>query len=128
MVLIKMPIPAGYNPATLVVYYLPNDGSAPEKMNCYVEGNYVCFETNHFSEYAIVDEGKEVVVPQYIMGDANGDGKITAADARLVLRVSAKLETLSETAFLASDVNKDKKITAADARTILRVSAKLESF
>ncbi len=64
----------------------------------------------------------------YEIGDVNNDGKITAADARTVLRASAKLETLDENAMVAADVNKDKKITAADARTILRVSAKLESF
>ena len=64
----------------------------------------------------------------YTPGDIDDNGKITAADARLVLRASAKLETLSENQKLAADVSKDKKITAADARTILRVSAKLESF
>ncbi len=73
-------------------------------------------------------ETRSIEKLNYMLGDANADSKITAADARLVLRVSAKLETLSQNAFLASDVNKDKKITAADARTILRVSAKLETF
>lgn len=64
----------------------------------------------------------------YCTGDANGDGQITAADARLTLRVSAKLETLSADAFLAADVNNDGNVTAADARKILRVTAKIEEF
>ena len=67
-------------------------------------------------------------VPGYVLGDANGDGKVTAADARIVLRTSAKLETLEGNLFLAADVNKDGKITAADARKILRVSAKIDTF
>ena len=61
-----------------------------------------------------------------MLGDVNKDGKITAADARLALRVSAKLETLTDYILRVADMNKDGKITAADARTILRKSAKLE--
>lgn len=55
-----------------------------------------------------------------IMGDVNGDGKETAADARKVLRASAKLETLSEEQKKAADMNGDNKITAADAQRILK--------
>lgn len=59
-------------------------------------------------------------------GDVNGDGKITADDARKVLRASAKLENLNEKEKTAADINGDGKVTADDARTILRKSAKLE--
>lgn len=62
----------------------------------------------------------------FLLGDVNKDGKLTAADARLALRVSAKLETLTDYILKVADMNKDGKITAADARTILRKSAKLE--
>lgn len=62
------------------------------------------------------------------IGDVNLDGKITSADARLALRKSAGLESLSENALLAADVNSDQKVTASDARKILRVSAGLDSF
>lgn len=61
-------------------------------------------------------------------GDVNFDGTINAADARLALRCSAKLETLSSESFLAADVDIDGKVTAADARKILRVAANLDSF
>ncbi len=61
-----------------------------------------------------------------LLGDINNDGKITAADARLALRISAKLETPNEYQLVAADMTLDKKITAADARKILRKSAKLE--
>lgn len=62
------------------------------------------------------------------IGDVNFDGKVNAADARLALRVAAKLETLTSDAFIAADVSLDDKITAADARKILRVAAKLDKF
>ena len=58
--------------------------------------------------------------------DVNGDGNINAADARIALRVSAKLEVLEGNRFNAADIDKDGKITAADARRILRKSAKLD--
>ena len=62
------------------------------------------------------------------VGDVNGDGEITASDARIALRISAGLETLeSANAVLdVIDINKDGEITASDARTILRKSAGLE--
>ena len=62
------------------------------------------------------------------MGDVNGDGVVTAADARLILRRSAKLVKFTMEQDALADVNNDGKVTAADARIVLRVSAKLESF
>lgn len=62
------------------------------------------------------------------MGDVNGDGVVTAADARLILRRSAQLVTFTMEQDALADVNNDGKVTAADARIVLRVSAKLESF
>ena len=78
---------------------------------------------------AVVNEREiPALEPQYILGDANGDGKITAADARIALRISAKLDKIEDfnLPLAALDVTGDKKLTAADARKILRISAKLE--
>lgn len=58
-------------------------------------------------------------------GDVDNDGKVTAADARLALRVSARLETLDEESFNAADVNGNGVVNAKDARSILRYAAKL---
>ncbi|MDR1629765.1 MAG: leucine-rich repeat protein [Oscillospiraceae bacterium] len=62
------------------------------------------------------------------MGDVSGNGKVEAEDARLALRASAKLITLSPHAKTASDADKNGSVTASDARTILRVAAGLTSF
>lgn len=62
------------------------------------------------------------------MGDVNGNGKIDASDARLILRYAAKLENFSDSQKKYADVNNDGKITSSDARKVLRVSAKLESI
>ena len=65
---------------------------------------------------------------EYLVGDANSDGQITAADARILLRLSAKLEKLESynVPFAVLDVNGDGQITASDARKVLRLSAKLD--
>lgn len=63
-----------------------------------------------------------------VLGDVNADGKVTAADARLVLRVAASLETLDDVKTYAADVDANTKVVAADARKILRVSSKIDTF
>lgn len=63
-----------------------------------------------------------VIVPT----DIDGNGKTTAADARLALRASAKIDTIDGIYAIAADSNNDGKITAMDARTILRKAAGLE--
>ena len=64
-------------------------------------------------------------------GDADGDGKLTSADARLALRASVGLKEKGDVekdsaAYLACDVDGDGKVTSADARLILRASVGLE--
>ena len=78
----------------------------------------------------ILKEQEEIPVlgdePEILLGDVNKDGKITAMDARLALRISAKIDTPDEYQKIAADYNKDTKITAMDARLILRKSAKID--
>ena len=63
-------------------------------------------------------------------GDADGDGTITAADARLCLRCAVGLEEYSKGSaeFSACDVTNDGSVTAEDARLILRAAVGLESI
>lgn len=61
------------------------------------------------------------------LGDVNGDGRITASDARYALRISANLEkNAGENTRKAADANGDGRVTASDARQILRWSAGLD--
>ena len=70
------------------------------------------------------------VQPEYNPGDVDGDGNVTAADARLALRRAVELETYPEGSaeYLACDVDHDGKVTAGDARVILRAAVGLESL
>lgn len=62
------------------------------------------------------------------LGDVNGDGKVNASDARILLRHSAKLEDIKDEYLHLADINADEKVTSQDARIALRMSAKLESL
>ena len=63
-----------------------------------------------------------IVGSSSVLGDVNGDGKVTAIDARLVLKHSVGETTLSESQQNLADMNCDGKISAIDARIILRKS------
>lgn len=58
-----------------------------------------------------------------VMGDINGDGMVTAIDARLVLQHVAGLRELDENPLVLADMNGDGKVSAVDARYILRIVA-----
>ncbi len=86
--------------------------------------------TQHIS--VIYKEFSEVFVinisPYFSKGDIDGDGNITAYDARQTLRAAVGLVTLSGMTFFAGDADRDEKITSNDARLILRASTGLENL
>ncbi|MBR4905679.1 MAG: dockerin type I repeat-containing protein [Clostridia bacterium] len=59
-------------------------------------------------------------------GDANLDGKLTAADAALILRTVVGLSYMNEPMCAAGDADRDGEITAADAAKILRLVIQLD--
>lgn len=63
-----------------------------------------------------------------VLGDTDCDGKVTASDARVALRISAGIENASDAVKSAADTNSDGKVTATDARNILRATAKIEDL
>lgn len=62
------------------------------------------------------------------LGDADGDGGIYAADARLALRFAVGLDTPDAAQRLSADADHTGDITAGDARLILRNVVGLEAF
>ena len=63
-VLVRLPLPAGYDPANVSIYYISTDTGVIERMDSYIEDGYICFQTNHFSVYAIVTAAKETSAQQ----------------------------------------------------------------
>ena len=62
-----------------------------------------------------------------IKGDTQADGKITAKDARTMLRIAARLEQPDEITKEAADIDSDSKVTSKEARSVLRFAARLQS-
>ncbi|MCR5782041.1 MAG: D-alanyl-D-alanine carboxypeptidase family protein [Clostridia bacterium] len=72
-------------------------------------------------------EGEKTYYRKVFVTDADRDGYFDSADARIVLRVSAKLEkTDLPASYLDADGN--GQVDAADARMLLRASAKLDRY
>ena len=80
----------------------------------FVEGSTV-------TEYEVNTEDGSILFETPLLGDANLDGQITAADAALVLRALVGLSELSTRGMLNADADGDGEITAEDAALILRL-------
>ncbi len=72
---------------------------------------------------AMYEEG---IHPQeFLYGDTDEDGQVTASDALLVLKHVVKLDILEGIPLKAADVNTDESIAAEDALNILKYVVKL---
>ena len=91
-----------------------------------------CFNYNEAPVAFSVTGGKLTVTPtadDFLPGDVDHDGSVTAADARLALRRAVELEDFAPGTYeyRAADIIQDGNVTAADARMILRVAVGLET-
>ncbi len=64
-----------------------------------------------------------IIIEDFIYGDADGDGKYTAGDARFILRCAVGLEKYDS--LIQCDANADGTVNAADARLALRFAVGL---
>ena len=62
-----------------------------------------------------------------LKGDLDENGRVTALDARTVLRIAARLVRFEEVFIELADMDSNNKITSGDARAILRIAAKIDS-
>jgi hypothetical protein len=64
-----------------------------------------------------------ITVPKIMYGDVNGDGRITAADATMLLQYLSEWDLGDSINLANADVNGDGRITAADATLLLQYLA-----
>ena len=102
--------------------YAMNENGKISLLKSTPDMNTRSLKTSHTGLFIIAGE------KTFCTGDLNGDGKVQATDARIALRISARLETANAMQNISGDVNKNGKIDASDARQILRVAASLEKF
>ncbi len=76
----------------------------------------------------VITDGETVVgcMEIVILGDVDGDGIITAGDARMALRASVGLDVLNAARQKAADTDTSNTIAASDAREILRAAVGLD--
>ncbi len=76
---------------------------------------------HHMQIFTVYEEAK----PEGLLGDADLNEKVEAADATAILRHVAQLNTLEGQAAINADVDINNKIEAADATLVLRFVAGL---
>ena len=74
------------------------------------------------------DESEAADTISSSFGDVNGDGRLTASDARILLRCASQLQTADKSIIKNGDYDRDGKITASDARAALRVACGIDSI
>lgn len=109
---ITLPIPQGILPESLVMLRFARDTGSAEELSSSVFAkngqNYVSFVVTGFSDFAMTH------IPEKILGDMNGDGQVTDADA-----VYLKQNLAAYPASGYADFDHDGKITDADAVYLL---------
>lgn len=71
-------------------------------------------------------KANRIVESEVVLGDIDGDGEVTSADARLASRAMVGLEKLTKEEIARGDINKNGEIDPEDARAILRKSVGLD--
>ena len=74
------------------------------------------------------EESTTVIYDEKTAGDVDLDGKISAGDARVLLRCSVGLDEVTDGIISAGDLDRDGTVSSDDARTVLRVSVGLDSI
>jgi hypothetical protein len=77
-----------------------------------------------FSKYKFYNAIDYVVTINVLLGDANGDGKISTTDARRILRCALGLDIFDAETY-DFDMNLDGEVKVADARLALRMAMNL---
>ena len=128
-----------YNPATgkTQTVFTPNASGGKMIFGMALDNGKILCEMTETPNRTSADKSGILVstaykehVPPVKVGDPDGDGAVTSADARLALRASVGLEKYAKGSakYNACDADGDKKITSADARLILRASVGLEKL
>ena len=98
------------------VYRIEDDGTATD-MNAIHDNGYMVFTTDHFNLYALVVPNENVI------GDVNGDGVISVADAVVLQKYIIKSESLSDEQLAVADTNGDGDVNIKDVTQIQKYLA-----
>lgn len=117
-VTVKMPVPAGYDGAKCKVYYVNDKGEFVDMKAVYT-GDYMIFETTHFSTYMITDtQMKSVEEQTAIYGDANNDGTVNSKDVVMMKKHLAGYTV--DIDLSVCDVNGDGAVNSKDVVLVMK--------
>lgn len=114
-VTVMLPVPEGMNGKKCRIFRVEKDGTLTD-MNARFQNGLLVFSTEHFSHYAVVEDGG-------LLGDVNRDGKVNTTDARLVLQYAAGIIGEEDLDLSVGDVDRNDKVNTTDARRILQYAA-----
>ena len=114
-----------------IIFDIENGKSADVNGSAVTFDGVICIDGVHHkikTEY-IIDPLTDPSLPaKRISGDIDNDSKISASDARRILRYSVALEDISKDDIAYADIDLNSQVTAADARLALRASVSLEEL
>lgn len=119
---VALPIPEGFDPEKTRVYHVDDEGNTVD-MNAWIEGDKIVFETDHFSLYSVIEEIDEPEVPDYILGDIDGNGMVNAMDVNTLQRIVTGIFEPTEHQYLSADMTGDGIVNAVDANVLKRTIA-----
>ena len=111
---VAVKIPTGNKNAK--VYRIEDDGTKTD-MNAIYDNGYMVFTTDHFSIYALVVPNDNVI------GDVNGDGVISVADAVALQKYIIKSESLSDEQLSVADTDGNGDVNIKDVTQIQKYLA-----
>ncbi len=115
-VTVKIAVPSGMDASACKVYL--DEGEDYTYVVASVEDGYLVFNTTKLGDFVITEKSLTEMP-----GDINGDGKVSAIDARIILQIAAEIKTATAEEMAIADVNGDGKVTAIDARQVLKIAA-----
>jgi hypothetical protein len=70
----------------------------------------------------------DLTAPTAVLGDLNGDGKVTTSDVTIALRIAVGLQKATAEQLAAGDLNKDGRIGISEVNRILRAVLGLDTL
>ena len=120
-----------YGPGTLfdLVFTVPGAAGAVSPLDFDVLRTDLYVNDDFYNQVPLsLDNGSFTVQTGYVLGDLNGDGNVTSADAAIALNIAVEKSPYhppTPQQAVAGDVNGDRRINSADAALIMRIAAGL---
>lgn len=112
----------GTTPTKDNIYYIDQQSSAGGPCTFTIYPKQLTTGTYRLLVASKTSEAAATIVydAAYVLGDANGDGKVSTADASAIMQYTVNKLNLEGARFSAADVTKDNKVNTSDASMIMQ--------